>query len=492
MRLGALMLTLLLVTSVNPGTEVLGRDASAPFSHVMIIMQENHSFDNYFGTYPTGNGTVADSITLAIAGINGIPTGTCLPYLNGCVSPRLSTSANSENPVEGQSAYEGDYTFGSGFPRSSGPQSMVYFDYHSLAAYWDYAEEYGLADNYFAAALSQTTPNRLLLLAGDTPVSSNYGPPPYISYNRTIFGQLDSRGIKWGYFDLINKSADPASFYPLNYIRGIESARGSIGNISDLLGELGSGTGLPSVSYVSFLGNLKLTEHPPFSPAAGEAQVVSIVNSVMTSAYWNSTVIFITWDEGGGYYDHVVPPSLYSIDHGFNEPLRALGQRVPLIVISPYSKINHVSHLLLSHLSLLRFIEVNWNLPPLNSLVGGATLPTDFFDFSQEPRPKLVLGPEALTASGYPIPLQNRKASSVAPWFVNADLGVLGIALIVLVLFVASSIRSRLPRGESAGGHPKAADTVEQVNVIHEELKAVRRPPCRYQSSSPPTIGSES
>src|SRR5712692_5526901 len=170
-----------------------------PIQHVIIIMQENHSFDNYFGTYPTANGTRLDSTTSQLRHVNGLPGQVCLPYMGSCVSPHLTTSRVQTDPVEGQATYEMDYAnSGTGFAIYSGPQSMAYFDYHLVAGYWDYAEEYGLGDNYFAPALSTTTPNRLMTLAGDTPVSANYGPPPRISYSRTVMQQLDDASVSWG------------------------------------------------------------------------------------------------------------------------------------------------------------------------------------------------------------------------------------------------------------------------------------------------------
>src|SRR2546425_8806277 len=175
---------------------------TTPIQHVIVIMQENHSFDNYFGTYPTANGTLLDSTTVHLQPVNGLTNNVCLPYQSSCVSPHLSTSEAPSNPEEGQLTYQMDYTNnGTGFANYSGPQSMIYFDYHSVAGYWDYAEEYGLGDKYFASVLSTTTPNRLMILAGDTPVSANYGPPPFISYSKTVMRQLDDAGVSWGYYD---------------------------------------------------------------------------------------------------------------------------------------------------------------------------------------------------------------------------------------------------------------------------------------------------
>jgi phospholipase C len=423
-------LVFILLTSSHAVSAFSG--TATPIQHVIIIMQENHSFDNYFGTYPTANGTRLDSTTSHLRQVNGVPGQVCLPYMNSCVSPNLSTSQAPSNPVEGQVTYEMDYSNGgTGFAAYSGSQSMVYFDYHSIAGYWDYAEEYGLGDNYFAPVLSTSTPNRLLTLAGDTPVSANYGPPPYIPYASTVMRQLDDAGVSWGYYDFLDAYGGPSNVYPLNYTtEAPQQALRNTRNISDLFQELASGSGLPSVSFVNSLGVPDFTEHPPFNPTTGELWTVSMVNRVMESNFWPTTTIFITWDEGGGFYDHVVPPREFIVNHSFTNELVGLGQRVPLLVISPYSKENFVSDTLLSHLSLLHFVDYNWNLPPLNGLVAQSSLPLDFFNFSQTPRPPIILHPPIV----YPIPLQTQPSASLPnPAIQN---GLLYAAIIVPLIAV--------------------------------------------------------
>lgn len=408
-------------------------NTTTPIQHIIVIMQENHSFDNYFGTYPTANGTLLDTTTAHLQPVDGLRPHACLPYQASCVSPHLSTSETPSNPEEGQLTYQMDYANnGSGFPNNSGAQSMIYFDYHSVAGYWDYAEEYGLGDKYFASVLSTTTPNRLTLLAGDTPVSANYGPPPFISYSNTVMRQLEDVGVSWGYYDYLNSSVEPLSVYPLNYVSNVPSETTvKVRNISDLLRELGSGSGLPSVSFVNSLGDLKLTEHPPLNPTMGERWVVSIVDRVMESSYWSTTAIFITWDEGGGYYDHVVPPRKFTINNGFSQDLVGLGQRVPLLVISPYSKENFVSDTLLSHLSLLHFIEYNWALSPLDILVAQSNLPLGFFNFSQAPRTPIILGSPDI----YPIPPQSQSNGSLPRIPIEYEFAAIVAAVILLGSF---------------------------------------------------------
>ena len=207
-RTPAWLAILLLILVVGSGfvLHVHASDTETPLSHIFVIMQENHSFDNYFGTYPTGNGTIENDFTLRLQNITGFPKGMCLPLHAGCASPYWVNGSSTANPVEGQLTYENDFDGGrmDGFGRYSGVQSLAYFDYHQVAAYWNYAEEYGLANDYFASALTTTTPNRLLLFTGDSPVSQNYGPPPFVQYNNTIVGQLSAHSVSWGYYDFLS------------------------------------------------------------------------------------------------------------------------------------------------------------------------------------------------------------------------------------------------------------------------------------------------
>ena len=411
MKCLAVVLIPFLLSGLISSSSPMLNETVTPIKHVIVIMQENHSFDNYFGTYPTANGTLVGDIVSRIHRVNGLPNNVCLPYGRACLSPYPALAVSTENPGEGRDVYEQDYNNGKmdGFPTNSGSQSMAYFDYRQIPAYWDYAEEYGLADNYFSSALTTTTPNRLLLLSGDTPVSSNYGPPPYATYNQTILGQLSTNNITWGYFDYLQPFGDLSKVYPINYISGINQA--GLHNVQDIslfFTILSEGKNLPSVSFVNALGFRNLDEHPPTNVTAGELWTVSVVNAVMCSDYWRSSVIFIAYDEAGGYYDHVPPPQVLQINHGFDRPLHGYGERVPLLVISPYAKENYVSETLLNHMSLLRFIDYNWNLFPLNENVAKSNNMLDFFNFTQTTRSPIVLSSQGpYSARSYPIPLQS-------------------------------------------------------------------------------------
>ena len=169
----------------------------------------------------------------------------------------------------------------------------------------------------------------------------------------------------------------------------------------------------------------------------------------MESNDWNSTAILLTWDEGGGYYDHVPPPQVLTIDHGFDHVLHGYGERVPLLVISPYSRENYVSKQTLNHMSLLHFIEDNWNLPYLNQNVAQSQSLSEFFDFTSQPRPAIVLGQSGdYNVSSYPAPIQGLNSppsthaitsTSNLALFTNemtvAGIGILLVALSSLVLY---------------------------------------------------------
>jgi len=451
LRLKSVMVALILVLALFSANRVFAPTETTPIKHVIVVMQENHSFDNYFGTYPTANGSLVNSITSKLQSVNGLPAGVCLPQGAECISPYPASTSNTLNPIEGQVIYEQDYAEGkmNGFAQFSGTQSMAFFDYHQIAAYWDYAEEYGLADHYFASALSTTTPNRLLLLAGDSPVANNYGPPPYLEYNRTILGELDAHGVSWGYFDFVNASGSSSNVYPFNYFLNSTS---QISDVSKFLGYLSSGTNLPAVSFVNSLGSDAFDEHPPENVTEGELWVVSIVNAVMSSSYWDSSVVLITWDEGGGYYDHVAPPQLLTIQND-NQSLSGYGQRVPLLVISPYARENYVSETVLNHMSIVRFIEYNWNLPILNQNVMASNNLLEFFDFASPPRPPIILSePGQFAPTAYPIPVQgsvnqtvSMTTSATSSWIPSLP-NLLPALVAVAVIFLLTMVRRRAQR----------------------------------------------
>ena len=337
-------------------------------------MMENHSFDNIFGIYPTASGNLSSIISQITVPLNLISGASArLTQIPGNVYA-------TANPVESREAYQNDWDNGKndGFASSSGPQSMTYFSSAQFALEWDWAEQYSIGDMYFSSYLSQTTPNRLMSLAGFTPVTANYGPPPSIPVNSSIFSELSTHNISWKYYI----DGTTGNNYPLNYFDWFDALASNLADWQNFYADARSNT-LPSVSWMSPLGGYAsgIDQHPSENVLEGELWLLNVVNSVMSSSSWSSSAILVTYDEGGGYYDQVSPPSLDGIQFGF---------RVPFIVISPFAKEDYVSSTVLNHASMLAFIDYNWKLPALNGFVGDSNLPLDLFSFNSTLKPMIL------------------------------------------------------------------------------------------------------
>lgn len=388
----AALLALQALVAAYPAV-TLSSTTATPLKHVVIVMMENHSFDNIFGLYPTLNGTGAGLLPAPLQepdDVHGVPNGVALSQVP---AGTYSTS----NPDEG--VYSADWDNGKmdGFAANSGSQAMTYFGPSQLAVEWDWAEEYAIADRYFASCMCMTNPNRLFSLAGyGAGLTTDSGPPPYLPVNQSIFGELNAYGVSWGYY-----VHDPAAdIFPLNYFDGVGAYSSQIQPWSNFYDALRAGT-LPSVSWVMPVGGgaSGIDQHPEANVTVGEEWLLGVVDRVMQSRYWNSTAIFITYDEGGGYYDHVPPPVVDGVQLGF---------RIPLFVISPYTKENYVSSTVMNHASTLAFVDYNWRLPALNSFVGSSGLPLDMFDFNQSYAGGMLVRPPLVLENGstYPSALQ--------------------------------------------------------------------------------------
>ncbi len=361
-------LLVLQIIAVASGALGAAPATATPIKHVVIVMMENHSFDNLFGTYPTLNRTEPGALLSSLQRPDDVlfaPRGVSLSQVpNGTYS-----TANPDEEV-----YQADWNNGKmdGFAANGGSAAMTYFGPSQLAVEWDWAEEYAIADRYFASCLCMTNPNRLFSLSGyGAGLTGDAGPPPYIPANQSIFAELSNYGVSWGYY-----MRDPASNnFPLNYFDGIGAYASQVRGWSSFYSALQQGT-LPSVSWVMPTGGgaSGIDQHPSDNVTYGQEWLLGMVDKVMRSQYWNSSAIFVTYDEGGGYYDHVPPPTLDGVQFGF---------RVPFFVISPYAKENYVSQTVMNHASSLAFIDYNWQLPALNTFVADSGLPLDMFDFNQ-------------------------------------------------------------------------------------------------------------
>jgi phospholipase C len=421
--------------------------------HVIVIMQENRSFDSYFGTYPG-----ADGIPMS----NGQPT-VCLPNpLGPCSRPYHNTAdKNGGGPhglVNARADIDGGKMDGFVIQRDNARGSCTNFDdpacqgfttpdvmgYHTDAEipnYWAYANDFVLDDHMFESVNSWSLPEHEYMMSAWAAQCANKSPmscvnDPAGKYSVGLIenevrselttGKTDidlawtditwlmyMHHVSWGYYvqdgwqpDCENDSAEtcapvaqhwytPGIWNPLPLFTDVQTD-GQLKNIQPLdnfLTQAQKGT-LPAVSWI--IPSSPDSEHPPASVHTGQAYVTALVNAIMKSPDWNSTAIFLNWDDWGGFYDNVAPPTVDA--NGY-------GMRVPSIVISPYAKKGFIDHQTLSQDSYLKFIEDDFlGGARLNPATDGRPDPrTDVredatqlgnivadFDFNQAPRPPML------------------------------------------------------------------------------------------------------
>src|SRR5512142_3243051 len=368
----ALFAGLLLVSLLVSGTgtaNVAAREPNAartPIQHFIVLMQQNHTFDNYFGTYP---------------GADGIPANTCVPSnlpedrTRTCVKPFHIENYPVIDMPHNSNVFDADYNGGKmdGFVRSirtynlDGSLAMAYYDDRDIGYYWRLANQYVLFDHYFSSAKAGSVPNRMFWVAGAPGTTTNNIPSQGFGDLPTIFDRLQAQGISWKFYvanynpNLNYRSLAHLTYLPpqvqwvplLSFARFIDDPQLSshIVDLSEYYRDLHNGT-LPAVSFVTLQGGI--SEHPATDIRQGVRVVKSMIQSLMESDSWWSSAFLLTYDEGGSWYDHVAPPQVDS--YGF---------RVPAMLISPYARQGYVDHTQLDHTSSLKFIEENWGVAPL-------------------------------------------------------------------------------------------------------------------------------
>jgi phospholipase C len=416
--------------------------------HVVIIMQENRSFDSYFGTYP---------------GADGIPTGVCLPdpYNGGCRPLFHDTADHNQGGPHGAGPAIADIDGGKmdGFvaqaeikrnctPSTLGCRpcttssesacldSVGYHNGADIPNYWTYASDYVLQDHMFEPNASWSQPQHLYMVSEWSALCTNYIDPfsctnaldspnsvgglPELDQTQLyawtdITYLLHQAGVSWGYYvdpgtqpDCDNANAmtcapvqqaagNPSIYWnPLPHFTDVHQD-GQLGNVQPLNNfyAAASAGNLPAVSWI--VPNNTVSEHPASRVSAGQTYVTGLINAVMQSSDWNSTAIFLSWDDWGGFYDHYDPPSVDQNGYGL---------RVPGLVISPYAKQGYIDHQVLSHDAYVKFIEDDFlggmRLDPATdgrpdprpdvrenaSALGD--LASDF-NFAQSPQPPVIL-----------------------------------------------------------------------------------------------------
>ena len=415
--------------------------------HVVVIMQENRSFDNYFGTFPG-----ADGIPMR----NGKPIA-CLPdpLAGHCIRPHHDPYNVDVDEWHDAWSYADDYDGGrmDGFARTgticngegrrpgcqanphNAIEAMGYHDQREIPNYWAYARNFVLQDHMFEPARSWSLSAHLYLVSewsarctvqGDplschTNINSpalppDFGPAPHVPPNYAwtdLTWLLHRDNVSWGYYvkegpepDCENSNAycgyknlnpqTPGIWNPLPYFTDVHQDHqlGDIRDTSAFLAEAEKGT-LPSVSWV--IPSARVSEHPTASISAGQAYVTNLINTIALGPDWNSTAIFLAWDDWGGFYDHVKPPVIDGAGYGF---------RVPAMVISPYARRHLIDHQQLSFDAYAKFIEDDFlsgqrldprtdgrpdSRPDVREDVPGLGDLRKDFNFNQKPRPPLIL-----------------------------------------------------------------------------------------------------
>ncbi|HVW26790.1 MAG TPA: alkaline phosphatase family protein [Polyangiaceae bacterium] len=365
-------------------TDTLGISAATrkkiPIEHVVVMMKENRSFDHLFGKLgggqPDSEPIPADFSNTDASGNVVKPfhlTTTCEPNDPGHQWDEMHAQVDG-GKMDGFVTSAAD---SSTPPSSDGHFVMGYYEESDLPFYYFLAKTYALADRHFPSVRSGTWANRDYLYCGtsdgvkDTLTDGFPG-----SGVQTIFDIMDAQSVTWGVY------ADDA---PLSFALGWGLTHRGVHPVQDLIDGFNSGS-LPSVVFVDGRLNTQ-DDHPPADVQAGEAWVKNIYDAAVGSSLWQKTAILFTFDEGGGFFDHVPPPSDACIARPNNDKDKdffELGVRVPLVAISPWARRHAVSHVRHEHTSITRFIELVFDLPAMTDRDANSDALLDLFDFDQD------------------------------------------------------------------------------------------------------------
>ncbi len=425
------------VQAAAPAQEGTPR-TKTPIQHLIFVMQENHTFDNYFGTYPGADGLPADT---------KMPVDPANPAA-GVVTPWHIGDTTITDMSHNAQSFAGQFDNGKmdGFVSAlnaigeNGRFSMGYYDDRDVPYYWNLADNYVLFDRFFSSTPDGSFPNHLFAVAAVAPPSQNPAVVAGTLQNTpTIFDRLQAAGISWKFYV---QNYDPTINY--RHLTGVGSRDGQViwvpllnmdrfidnpalsSHIVDLKQyyvDLQQGN-LPAVSYIVPSG---ASEHPPQYPHNGQKFIRSLLQELMRSSAWTSSAFLLAYDDWGGWYDHVVPPRVDPSGYGL---------RVVAMLISPYARQAYIDHTQLDFTSVLKFIENNWGVPSLATRDASANDLMSAFDFSQAPRPAQFL----------PLTRQNAVPVRRAPTGIIYGLYGLALAVSALVFAFAFLGPRRSPR----------------------------------------------
>jgi phospholipase C len=400
---GAMLVSVSVVQAVSSNAAATTPAGVTKIKHVVVLMQENRSYDSYFG-HLHDEGQPGSTIEPSRGNPNPLDPGARIrPFLttSECTVTDLNHSWNGTHQDFDGGKMDG-FTAANVDPLDpSGSRTMGAFDKGVLPFYYGIANEFAIADHYFASVLSQTFPNRFYLLTGTSfGHISNDLPPAGGFTQKTVFQLLDEATPK------VSWKIYLASFQVEELFSYVLQHSDHIATIDQYKTDAANGT-LPQVSFVESdpFGNVnhESDEHPPANVQVGEKFTHDIISALVKSPDWSSSAMFLTYDEHGGYYDHVAPPAAPKPDNiaPMLQPGDAPGAfdrygiRVPALVISPYAKPHFVSHTVYDHTSILHFIETRFGLPTLTHRDAAADPMLGMFDFTHmsQPHPSIPASP---------------------------------------------------------------------------------------------------
>ena len=406
-----------LFPSIDTLTAPAGRDLGA-VEHVVFLMQENRSFDHYFGTYPgvRGFGDRADGAGARFRQPwpDG-PSPFVLPFHLTAAASSICAGSYSAPDIEWatqHAAWAGGRITGflgatalGAAPASQAPLAMGYFTRQDLSDHYVLADAFTICDNYHCSVLGPTMPNRLYWVSGTIDPDGRQGGPvvttPALDEGAAAYGAVDwltmpevltDKGVDWKVYQPPNTTTGPnatsapsSSFNALTFFKQYTSnpTSGLFERAftptwpDDFNADVASGQ-LPPVSWV--LPALTSSEHPSNDAQLGEHFISQVLATIMANtSLWSKTVVFLTYDENGGFFDHVPPPTppngtpgeaitatpTIGDDAGYRDPI-GLGFRVPTLVISPWSRGGYVDSHLFDHTSMLRFLEARFDVKAPN------------------------------------------------------------------------------------------------------------------------------
>lgn len=357
--------------------------------HIIYFVQENHSFDNYFGMlgkYRASKGLPNDLDGVPSNATQYTTTGVAVhPFHSQTVCVELITPAWGDSWTDADRGKMDKFLLRAGTKTDPlGTRAMGYYDRTDLPYYYELAAQFGTSDRWFAPVMSSTNPNRMYLFAAtsfghirpDQPPSGGWPQP-------TIFDHLDQAGVSWWYY-----YQDNGTYLPQWQTYQRDSAK--LRPISKWYTDIQDEATLPKVIFIERGGPSGLDEHPPKNIQVGAANTAKILNALLASQSWASSVFILTYDEGGAMFEHVIPATAVAPDNippmliygDYPGDFKHDGFRVPLIVISPWSKPNFVSHVWRDYTSILRLIEDRFGVTPLTARDAAADNMMEFFDFS--------------------------------------------------------------------------------------------------------------